>query len=144
MYTLQNNESKTGEQSTTSANEDPYASEATPTILAAVRSATSPVIPRMNPVEEPSRHPPVDSSQRRPRITDADSVIGNVGRSYFAQLAASQVKASTHKMYKTVFLSLSSKVLVKVEGSVGVIVAYNRPRAKITIKLSGAVKIAVE
>ncbi len=33
---------------------------------------------------------------------------------------------------------------LKVEGSVGVILTYNRPTAKITIKLSGAAKIAVE
>jgi hypothetical protein len=93
LYTLQNNESKTGEQSTTSANEDPDAFEATPTILPVVRSATSPVIPRLNPVEEPSRHTSVNSSPQRPSVTDADSIRGNVGRNYFAQLAASQVKA---------------------------------------------------
>jgi hypothetical protein len=101
LYKIQ--KANPGEQSATSANEDPVPSEATPAILAVLRSATSPVIPRMNPVEEPSRHPSVDSSQQRPRILDADSVLGNVGRSYFAQLAASQVKASTHKIYKTVF-----------------------------------------
>jgi hypothetical protein len=102
-----------GEMTTTSVNEDPNASGATPTTLPVVRSATSPVIPRMNPCEEPSRNTPVDSSPQRPRVLDADSVIGNVGRSYFAQLAASQVKASTLKMYKTVFLSFSSNVSVK-------------------------------
>ncbi len=88
----------------------------------------------MNHVEEPSRHPPVDSSPQRPRVLDADSVRrGNVGRSYFAELAASQVKTTTHKMYKTVFLSLSSKVLVKVEGSVGVILAYNCPEPRLRL-----------
>ncbi len=122
LYKIQ--KTNPGEQSATSANEDPDASEATPSILPVVRSTTSPVIPPMNPCEEPSRNTPVDSSPQRPRVLDADSVIGNVGRNYFAQLAASQVKASTHK---TVFLILVVRYQLKDVDSVSVILAYNRP-----------------
>jgi hypothetical protein len=40
-------------------------------------------------------------------------------------------------MYKTVFILKVVRYQLKVEGSVGVILAYNRPIAKVKIKLSG-------